>query len=378
MKASTRTAVMMIVIMMLSPLSITTSHTVVMAYDDPVDSTGSLSPSGTTSTKHTVRLHWGPARDNLVDSLEIVDGEPTGPLEAETIPGWKMDGWYADDTFTIAWDETKPVLADTDVYAKYEKQPIEPSPSPGPAPSTPTPVYSISDLDVVKVTIDGQQVQALRDDSMLVGHDAVINLTGVPDGWLVARSTSGQVETIIVTSPDGKITASWRFVHTAKPSPSTSQPSEPIMPSFSSPATRNDPVEPEWHDTVKDSTITKAPSSVDNKINPRLLVLIMIAVIAVLTSIIAWAGYLKTRKAIELGDSKITGREGDRLMNDDRSKPDLVSTGSGVIAMDNDGLAKLVESTSKHMSSIDEATNSAKPAEQPTSAVTEEQDHTAG
>lgn len=377
MKASTRTAVMMIVIMMLSPLSITTSHTV-MAYDDPVDSTGSLSPSGTTSTKHTVRLHWGPARDNLVDSLEIVDGEPTGPLEAETIPGWKMDGWYDDDTFTIAWDETKPVLADTDVYAKYEKQPINPSPSPGPAPSTPAPVYSISDLDVVKVTIDGQQVQAPRDDSMLVGHDAVINLTGVPDGWLVARSTSGQVETIIVTSPDGKITASWRFVHTAKPSPSTSQPSEPIMPSFSSPATRNDPVEPEWHDTVKDSTITKAPSSVDNKINPRLLVLIMIAVIAVLTSIIAWAGYLKTRKAIELGDSKITGREGDRLMNDDRSKPDLVSTGSGVIAMDNDGLAKLVESTSKHMSSIDDATNSAKPAEQLTSAVTEEQDHTAG
>lgn len=376
MKASIRTAVM-IVIMMLSPLSITTSHTV-MAYDDPVDSTGSLSPSGIASTKHTVRLHWGPARDNLVDSLEIVDGEPTGPLEAETVPGWKMDGWYADDTFTMAWDETKPVLADTDVYAKYEKQPIEPNPSPGPAPSTSAPEYSIGDLDTVKVTIDGQQVQAPRDGHMLVGHDAVINLTGVPDGWLVARSTSGQVETIIVTSPDGKITASWKFIHAARPSPSASLPSGSITPSSSSPAIKNGPVESQQNDTEEDSTVTRAPSSTDSKINPRLLVLVMIAVIAVLTSIIAWAGYLKTRKAIELGDSKITGREGDRLMNDDRSKPDLVSTRSGVIAMDNDGLAKLVESTSKHMGSVNDAINLSKPVKQPTSAVTGEQDHTVG
>lgn len=377
MKAIVRTTVMMIIIMMLSPLSITNSHTV-MAYDDPTDTAGSLSPSGTASTKHTVRLHWGPVRNNLVDSLEIVDGEPTGPLEAETVPGWKFDGWYADDTFTIAWDETKPVLADADVYAKYEKQPIEPSPSPGPAPSTPAPEYSIGDLDSIKVTIDGQQVQAPRDGRMLVGHDAVINLTGVPEGWLVARSTSGQAETIIVTSPDGKITASWRFVHTAKPSSSTSQPSEPSTTSSSSPAISNDPVESQRNDTVENPTVTRASSSTDSKINPRLLVLIMIAMIAVLASIIAWAGYLKTRKAIELGDSKITGRGDDRLMNDDRSKPDLVSTWSGVIAMDNDGLAKLVESTSKHMGSIDDATNSAKPAEQPTSAVTKEQDHTAG
>ena len=372
---------MMIVIMMLSPLSITTSHTV-MAYDDPVDSTGSLSPSGTTSTKHTVRLHWGPARDNLVDNLEIVDGEPTGPLEAETIPGWKMDGWYDDDTFTIAWDETKPVLADTDVYAKYEKQPIEPSPSPGPAPSTSAPEYSIEDLDAVKVTIDGQQVPAPRDDRMIVSHDAVVSLTGVPDGWLVARSISGQVETIIVTSPDGKITASWRFVHEASPSPSASQSSEPIAPSSSSPATRNDPVEQGQYDTGEDSTVKSAPSSTDSKINPRLLVLVMIAMIAALTGIIAWAGYLKTRKAIKLGDSKInskiTGREDDCLMDDDRSKHDLVSTGSGTIVMDNDSLAKLVESTRGPEDQAIGSTGLVGSVEQPMSAAPWKQDQTAG
>ena len=46
------------------------------------------------------------------------DPYPTDPEEKN----WEFKGWYTDNTFATAFDFSKPIYADTTVYAKWEKK----------------------------------------------------------------------------------------------------------------------------------------------------------------------------------------------------------------------------------------------------------------
>lgn len=160
-------------------------------------STTTPSPTKPAKTTHKIWLHWGPALDGLVGSVDVHDGDTAEAIEGKAVAGHRFTGWFYDPACTKPFNWSAPVYTDLAAWAGYEKE---------------TPTYSLGDLSSVKVVVNGVEKTIGYGSTTEIESGDVVSLTGVPSGWKTSttRGADGG-EQITVSSPDGRVAATWSF-----------------------------------------------------------------------------------------------------------------------------------------------------------------------
>ena len=168
------------------------------------------SPGKPAETIYKIYLHWGPAQGGPAGSVDVRAGGTAQAIEGKAVAGYRFRGWFYDPACSKPFDWGEPVHTDLSAWACYEKE---------------APTYSLDDLSSVKVVVNGVEKTIGYGSTTEIGAGDIVSLTGVPSGWKTSTTRGADgAEQITVSSPDGKVAATWSFKRKqAKKADSTSK-----------------------------------------------------------------------------------------------------------------------------------------------------------